>query len=52
MIVNGRLLAARAATDLVLHAKMERMKELLAKFCPEIDEAFWEAAEKVERPAR
>jgi hypothetical protein len=51
MIVNGKLLARRAAIDPVLHAKMQRMKELLANFCPEIDDDFWEAAGKVERPA-
>jgi hypothetical protein len=51
MIVSGKLLAERAATDPVLHAKMQRMKELLAKFCPEIDDEFWNAAGKVERPA-
>jgi len=50
MIVNGGLLAGRASTDPVLRAKMERMKELLAKFCPEIDDTFWEAARRVERP--
>jgi hypothetical protein len=51
MIVNGKLLAERATADPVLHAKMQLMKELLAKFCAEIDEPFWEAARKVERPA-
>ncbi len=51
MVVNGKILAARAEADPVLHAKMQRMKELLAKFCTEINEEFWDAAGKVERPA-
>jgi hypothetical protein len=51
MIVHGKLLAERAAADPVLHAKMQFMKELLAKFCTEINEEFWDATGKVERPA-
>jgi hypothetical protein len=51
MIVNGKLLTERAAADPVLHTKMQLMKELLSKFCAEIDEHFWEAAGRVERPA-
>lgn len=51
MIVHGRQLAARAPVDPVLNAKMERMKELLKKFCTEMNDEFWDAAGKVARPA-
>jgi len=32
----------RIQTDTVLGAKVNRMKELLARFCPDLDERFWE----------
>ncbi len=41
LMVNHRGLDARARRDSVLKAKIERMKHLLQKFCPEYDEAFW-----------
>lgn len=35
--------AARARKDPIVRRKMLRMKELLERFCPEIDERFWHA---------
>jgi hypothetical protein len=51
MMVNGKEVEERAATDPVLHAKMLRMKELLHQLCPEANEDFWQAARRVQRPS-
>jgi hypothetical protein len=52
MIVEPKLVAARAEKDKYIRAKVERMKELLAEFTPKMDEAFWAAVEKAERPEK
>ncbi|MBY0456729.1 MAG: hypothetical protein K2V38_05295 [Gemmataceae bacterium] len=49
MIMEVEYLAKRMKTDKVLVAKVERMKELLAKFCPDVDEKWWAKVEKVKR---
>jgi hypothetical protein len=41
MIVEPTYIAKRTKTDPVLKAKVQRMRELLADFCPEMDEEFW-----------
>jgi hypothetical protein len=51
MMVNGKELEEHAATDPIIHAKMQRMKQMLKGFCPEVDEQFWQAARKVPRPS-
>ena len=50
MLVDGPALERRAARDQPLRAKMQRMQELLRAFCPEADQAFWDAASDVPRP--
>ena len=32
----------RMANDEVLRRKVEQLRELLAKFCPELNDAFWQ----------
>jgi hypothetical protein len=50
LIVDSKYVANRAKKDRVLSAKVERMKELLVAFCPEMNDKFWEAAGKMKRP--
>ena len=49
LIVNSEYVTWRANTDRVVRAKVQLLKKLLAKFCPEVDEAFWTAAAEVKR---
>lgn len=49
LIVDGAYVADRAKKDKVLAAKVERMKELLAKFCPEMSDKFWAKVDKIKR---
>jgi hypothetical protein len=45
LLVEPVYVANRTKDDATLKAKMDRMKELLKGFCPEVDEAFWKKAE-------
>lgn len=49
LIVEAAHVQARAKRDAVLKAKVERMKELLVTFSPEMNEKFWEQAGKLPR---
>jgi hypothetical protein len=49
LVVDAAYVAERAKKDRVLTAKVERMKELMTKFCPDVKEAFWEKAAKLKR---
>jgi len=49
MMVNPALVASRAKTDPVLNAKRQRMIKIIRDFCPEVDDAFWNAMAKVPR---
>lgn len=49
LIINAGYVAERIKKDPVLKAKVERMRELLASFCREMDDAFWEKIGKVKR---
>ncbi len=49
LIVDVSDVADRAKKDKVLAAKVERMKELLTEFCPEMNQQFWTKVEKVKR---
>jgi hypothetical protein len=40
----------RARKDRVLLRKVERMKELMRSFCPDVGDDFWEGIRKVKRP--
>jgi hypothetical protein len=51
LIVNAGHVHDRAKKDAVLRGKIARLKKSLVEFCPEVDEKFWEKAEKTERPA-
>ncbi|MEQ1893599.1 MAG: hypothetical protein ABL998_13730 [Planctomycetota bacterium] len=52
MIVDPAHVEERAAKDPVIRAKVERMRKLLATFCPDVDEKFWERVRKKARPAK
>lgn len=49
LIVDLQYVEDRTAKDPVLNAKVKRMKELLAKFCPEMNGKFWEKAREMKR---
>lgn len=49
LITDSTYVEGRAKADPVLKAKVGRMKELLAAFCPEVDEKFWERAGQLKR---
>jgi hypothetical protein len=42
MMTEYALVGKRAATDDVIYKKMSAMKALLAKFCPDLNEIFWD----------
>jgi hypothetical protein len=50
LIVDPQPVADRATSDPVLKAKIERLKDLLAAFSPEVDEKFWERVRVKKRP--
>lgn len=52
LLVNPRYVERRAATDQVLKAKVERMKELLVHFSPDTNDEFWSRAAGTVRRAR
>ncbi|CAN5347709.1 hypothetical protein BH10PLA2_BH10PLA2_11360 [soil metagenome] len=49
LIVEPEYVERRAKDDRVLNAKVERMKELLAAFSPEMNDKFWQKVRKVRR---
>jgi hypothetical protein len=49
LMVDFKYVQNRAKKDRVLGTKVDRMKELLAKFCPEMNDKFWEKVEKTKR---
>ena len=49
MIVDPAHVEERAKKDPVVAAKAERMRQLLAAFCPEVDATFWERVRQKER---
>lgn len=49
LIIEPAYVEDRAKTDPVLKAKIQRMKELLIKFCPEMKDAFWEKVKEIQR---
>jgi hypothetical protein len=50
LIVNGSFVAKRAEHDPYLWSKITATKHALGRFCPEIDEGFWAAAQRLQRP--
>ncbi len=53
MLNDPAIVAGRAEKDMVVAAKVLRLKELLAQFCPEMDAKFWRSIEArdAKRPA-
>jgi hypothetical protein len=49
LLVNPAYVEGRIKKDAVLRAKVQLLKERLAKFCPDINDAFWEKAKKIKR---
>jgi hypothetical protein len=49
LIVESEYVAGRVKEDKVLKSKVELMKTLMLRFCPDIDDAFWERAGKLNR---
>ena len=50
LIVNPAYVEDRVKKDFVLKAKVERMRDLLVTFCPDMKEEFWEAVREMKRP--
>lgn len=50
MMVEPKVVAARAEKDKYVRAKVERMRELVAEFSPKAGADFWATVEKYERP--
>lgn len=46
LLVRPATVRARAQGDRFLARKVERMKELLRAFCPELDSAFWKSLDR------
>jgi len=42
MMTNYTVVAKRAATDAVIREKISAMKRLLERFCPAVDQKFWD----------
>ena len=49
LIVNVEYVESRAKTDRVIHAKVELMRQQLARFCPEVNDEFWDKVRKTKR---
>jgi hypothetical protein len=49
LIVDFAYVEVRAKKDRVLNAKVERMKELLVKFCPAMNDELWDKVRKLKR---
>jgi len=50
MIIDPAYVEDRASKNHVLLAKVERMRDLLLSFCPEMNEEFWEKVRRMKRP--
>jgi hypothetical protein len=51
LVVDPALVDKRLTGDSILTSKVNRMKELLRSFCPEMDDGFWKSARKLREPA-
>lgn len=49
LLMNTAYVEERMKADVVLRAKVKRMKELVADFCPDAGAAFWEKAKRTDR---
>lgn len=49
-LVHPRELAQRAKADVLLAAKLDRMRIMASEFAPHADDAFWKGLEYLERP--
>jgi hypothetical protein len=52
LVVDAAYVEEQAERDPVLKAKVERMRELLTHFCPDVNQPFWLKARMLERPAK
>jgi len=49
LIVDPAYVERRTTSDRVIHAKVDCMRELLARFCPELNDKFWEKVRQTKR---
>lgn len=49
LLVDLEYVEERARQDRVIHAKVQRMQNLLVRFCPAMDDTFWEKVRKMKR---
>jgi len=49
LMVDPTYVEGRVRTDRVLKAKVQALKELVARFCPDVNELFWEKTRKTRR---
>ena len=50
LMVEAEYMESRASRDLVIRAKIRRMKEFMVGFCPKADDEFWGRASSFKRP--
>jgi hypothetical protein len=50
MIVCWPAVEERVKTDKYLKAKVQLMREVLEKYCPQMNQSFWDAARNLKRP--
>jgi hypothetical protein len=49
MVVEINTVEKRATSDKVIQSKMQRIRELLEKYCSKMDKSFWDEARKLNR---
>jgi hypothetical protein len=52
LMANAAHVEERARTDPVIRAKVLRMKQLLAAFCPDVNEGFWQKVREFKRAGK
>jgi hypothetical protein len=50
MVMDRKRVEQRGMTDGIIKGKMQKMQELLRRFCPQLDAQFWNMAGQVKRP--
>jgi hypothetical protein len=52
LIIESKHVEEYRKNDKVIKAKVERLKELLSEFCPEMNDDFWEKAQSLKRDGK
>jgi hypothetical protein len=49
LVTNSAYMESKIKRDAVVRAKVKLLKERLARFCPDVNDAFWEKVQKTKR---